>query len=244
MQIVEATLHEWRSIIDDLLEEEKGRFKLIKFDMPGLMENLSDKRPIFHSEKDFQNSLASYLHEAMPKDDSYREFHPFPSEGMRLDIWLSGVGVAIELKYRSKKLGLEWENESFTLSDHGAQDHGRYDFLNDIQRLERVVADFRPAKAGYAVLLTNDPSFWHPPGSTKKTPNDAAFRLHEGRKITGEMVWSPKAGEGTKKAGKNREDPIRLKSSYDCAWREYSSFGEATNQRFRYLMVEVLLAAK
>ena len=87
----------------------------------------------------------------MPKDDSHREFHPFPNEGMRLDIWLPSVGVAIELKYRSKKLVQEWEKESFTLHDHGARDHGRYDFLNDIQRLERVMADFRPAKAGYAV---------------------------------------------------------------------------------------------
>ena len=212
---------------------------MITLDVSGLMENLKEERPIFHSEADFQHALSWQLHKAMPKDDIHREFHPFPNEGMRMDIWLPSVGVAFELKYRSKKLVQEWENESFTLRDHGAQDHGRYDFLNDIQRLERVVADFRPAKAGYAVLLTNDPSFWHPPRSTKKPPNDAAFRLHEGRKITGKMAWSPKAGEGTKKAGKIREDPIRLKSSYDCVWREYSSFGEATNQQFRYLMIEV-----
>ena len=51
------------------------------------------------------------------------------------------------------------------------------------------MVDFRLAKAGYAVLLTNEPSFWNPPGSARKSLNDAAFRLHEGREITGEMAW-------------------------------------------------------
>ena len=213
--------------------------QLITLDVSGLMENLKEERPIFHSEADFQHALAWQLHKAMPSDEIRLEYKPFQDERMYLDIWLPGVGVAIELKYRSKKLAQEWKKEAFALKDQSAPDQGRYDFLNDIQRLERLVADFQPAKTGYAILLTNDPSYWK---FSSRSTIDAAFRLHEGRKITGEMVWSPKAGEGTKKpkTGKKRKDPIRLKGSYDCVWRDYWSFGEATNQQFRYLMVEVL----
>ncbi len=207
--------------------------QLITLDVSGLMENLKEERPIFHSEADFQHALAWQLHKAMPSDEIRLEYKPFQDERMYLDIWLPGVGVAIELKYRSKKLAQEWKKEAFALKDQSAPDQGRYDFLNDIQRLERLVADFQPAKTGYAILLTNDPSYWK---FSSRSTIDADFRLHQGREISGEMAWSPKAAKGTTNG---REEPIRLKGSYDCVWRDYFSFGEAANQQFRYLMIEV-----
>ena len=208
-------------------------------DVHGLMENLSDERPIFHSEADFQHALAWQFRKATPNGQVRLEYKPFPEANLKmyLDIWLRyrSMGVAIELKYRTRALDRQWKKESFALRNQGAQDLGRYDFLRDIQRLERVVADFGPAKTGFAVLLTNDPSFWNPPS---RSTIDAAFRLHESenKRIAGDMAWSAQASEGTTTG---REEPICLKGSYDCVWRDYSSFGEATNQRFRYLMVEV-----
>ena len=105
-------------------------------DVPGLMENLSEERPIFHSEADFQHALAWQLHKEMPNDEIRLEYKPFQDERMYLDIWIrsQAVGVVIELKYLTKDLKLEWDDESFALRDHSAQDHGRYDFPNDIQR--------------------------------------------------------------------------------------------------------------
>ena len=202
-------------------------------DIPSLMLTLSKERPIFHSEADFQHALAWQLHKAMPNDEIRLEFKPFQNERMYLDIWLPAVGVAIELKYLTKRLEQCSKQESFALLDQGAQDIRRYDFLRDVQRLERVVADFELAKVGYAILLTNDPLYWKPPS---RPTIDEDFRLHEGREIADDMAWSPKAAEGTTSG---REEPICLKGSYDCVWRDYFSFGEATNQQFRYLMIEV-----
>ena len=202
-------------------------------DIPGLMVTLSEERPIFHSEADFQHALAWQLHKAMPNDDIRLEYKPFQNERMYLDIWLPSAGVAIELKYLTKGLEQRSRQESFALLDQGAKDIRRYDFLRDVQRLERVEADFELAEVGYAILLTNDPLYWE---LSSRSTIDKNFHLHEGRKITGDMTWSPKAGKGTTNG---REKPIRLKCSYDCVWRDYFSFGEATNQQFRYLMVEV-----
>jgi hypothetical protein len=126
-------------------------------DIHHLMSELARSRPVFHSEADFQHALAWQIREAMPDCSVRLEFKPFPDDDKRmyLDIWLPTVGVAIELKYPTRKLELNHNDEYFSLADHSAQDIQRYDFLKDLQRLENVVARHQPAKAGYAVLLTN-----------------------------------------------------------------------------------------
>ena len=205
-------------------------------DIHGLMTGLSQSRPIFHSEADFQHALAWQIHEAVPDSSVRLEFKPFPDDDKRmcLDIWLPSMGIAIELKYPTKGLEVTHRYERFSLAEHSAQDIQRYDFLKDIQRLETVVARCQPAKAGYAILLTNDSAYWNPPRDTHT--NDAAFRLHSGRTITGRLAWSERAGAGTTKG---REQALEIQGSYDLHWRDYSAFGNARNEQFRYLLVPV-----
>lgn len=220
-------------------------------DIVGLLKDLAQDRPIFHSEADFQHALAWHIHEAISDCRVRLEFKPqFKScpdknkscPGMYLDIWLEsmGVAVAVELKYRThelkcrtQKLVLERTGESFDLRNQAAQPLGRYDFIKDIRRLERVVAD-GPAETGFAVLLTNDPSYWEEPSQPDTV--DAAFRLHERRRIMGKMAWTNRASRGTTKG---RKTPICLKGSYDCIWRDYSHPEKEKYGLFRYLMVEV-----
>ena len=45
------------------------------------------------------------------------------------------------------------------LRNDGVQDLGRYDFIKDIERIERIAAHV-PQAEGYALLLTNDSSYW------------------------------------------------------------------------------------
>ena len=203
-------------------------------DIIDLMKDLARDRPIFHSEADFQHALAWHIHEALPDCQVRLEFEPsLAGKRMYLDIWLLSRKVAIELKYRTRELHSEIAGESFALRDQAAQPLGRYDFIKDIQRLEQVVDD-GPAEAAFAVLLTNDPSYWKP----LQQPDvvDAAFRLHKDRRIMGEMAWASRASRGTTK---DREKPLCLKGSYDCVWRDYSSLGEGKFRKFRYLMVKV-----
>ena len=201
-------------------------------DITKLMNDLARDRPVFHSEADFQHALAWRIHKGI-RDGAVRlEFKPFPAEPMYLDIWLPRIGVALELKYATRRLKFQHEGEDFALRDQRAQDIKRYDFLKDIQRLEKL-RSLPDARTGFAVLLTNDPSYWN--RSLRRATVDAGFRLHEGRTITGEMTWSKRASAGTTK---HREAPIRLYGSYDLQWRDYADAENGQYRRFRYLVVQ------
>ena len=182
-------------------------------DIHNLMADLSRHRPCFHSEADFQFALAWRIHEVITDCKIRLEW---PYRDMRLDIYLRTEKIAIELKHRLP---------------HRNANYGRYGFLEDINRIERVVKDGK-ADSGFAVLLTNYQALWGPPQSRWETTTDAAFRLHEGRTVTGELAWSDKTAESTKKG---REGPICLTGSYRLHWRDYSSLGTGKNQKFRYL---------
>ena len=136
-----------------------------------------------------------------------------------LDIWLPLEGIAIELKYKTRGLELEQDDENFVLRDQSAQDQGRYDFLRDVQRLELMRSKLAQCKAGYAVLLTNDSSYWKVP--TQRDTVDADFRVHEGRAVSGALAWAASAGTGTVRG---RESPIQIRGSYRLRWHDYSSF--------------------
>lgn len=208
-------------------------------DIDALMSGLSLRRPIFHSEADFQHALAWHIREAHPHCDVRLEFNPFPDRGrnMALDIWLhiSQATYAIELKYGTRLLELEAQGEYFALRNQSAQDIKRYDFLRDVERIEQVIANHGRASHGLAVLLTNDQGYWNAP--SKPDTVDADFRIHDGQLVGSRALhWSEEASDGTKR---NREAPIRLSSSYSLRWRDYSTFGDKAGERFRYLAVVV-----
>ena len=204
-------------------------------DIDSIMMRLSKVRRLFHSEADFQHAIAWQIHKAIPDSEIRLEFNPIPHEERRmsLDIWLPLEKVAIELKYGTRKLEVALPHEHFVLSDQNAVDVIGYDFLKDIQRLEREVEEGR-AEEAFAILLTNDRSFWTP--SQRTDTVGAAFRIHEGKRVTGEMSWSERAGQGTKDG---REPTIELKGTYQMRYHDYSKFARERNGDFRYLVVPV-----
>ena len=205
-------------------------------DMDGLMGSLADSRKVFHSEADFQHALAWHIHQAMPESQVRLEVDVMQVEHQRrfLDIWLPLEGIAIELKYKTRGLELEQDDEPFVLRNQSAQDQGRYDFLLDIQRLELMRSNLEQCKAANAVLLTNDSSYWKVP--THRDTVDADFRVHEGRAVSGALAWAARASSGT--VG-GRESPIQIRGSYRLRWQEYSNFPGKSYGSFRYLAVSV-----
>ena len=204
-------------------------------DIDRLMAGLAEIRPIFHAEADFQHALAWEIHQAMPDCQIRLEFNASTDSAERryLDLWLPTVKVAIELKYCTRNLDAIFADERFALKNQSANDVRRYDFLKDIQRLEQSV-ESGPAETGVAILLTNDPLYWKPAGTSDTA--DAAFRIHEGREITGKLAWSEKAGSGTTKG---RAQAITISGDYILRWRDYSQLPEPGKSRFRYLAVSV-----
>lgn len=195
---------------------------------------LARERPLFHSEADFQYALAWQLHLDHPEARIRLETRPLPDRPLRLDLHLV-VGnhrLAVELKYLTKRLAATIDGELFELRDHGADDLGRYDVVKDIARLEELI-EAGAATIGYALLLTNQPSYWITGRSGEAA--DAAFRLTEGRMLAGHLSWGPTAGPGTRRG---RGD-ISLRGQYQLTWDDYGTVPRAPAGRFRHLLVEV-----
>ena len=208
-----------------------------------IMAKLSRQRPFFHSEADFQHAFAWQVHSEMPDYEVRLEYRLNPGEPRYLDMWIKNIRLAIEFKYRTRDANLQHAGESFYLRRHDACDFGRYDFLKDVERLERLQQQGY-AGSGLAILLTNEYRYWkeNPPRRVKT--RDSNFHIFDKRPLSGRLEWSTK--DIATKVG-NREHPINLRETYDLAWHDYGdeekqppgSGSHLPNARFRYLAVEV-----
>ena len=201
-----------------------------------MMSSLSERRPIFHSEADFQHALAWELQTKFPSASIHLE-RPQRTEArtIYLDILmkLEGHALAVELKYKTQKYHSNATSDEFRLSHQSASDIGRYDFIKDISRLEQVTQSI-PNCRGWAIFLTNDSKYWN---MQKRIDTvDAAFSIAEGKTIEGSRGWGALASAGTMK---NRELPLVLNGSYVVAWNEYSNVETDKHGRFQYLGFEV-----
>ena len=206
------------------------------FNVQETLDSLLAMRPIFHSEADFQHALAWEIHKKFPQASVRLELPvKVNQQSLHIDIWVvTDVEIlAIELKYKTKMLTHLINNEQFKLKDQRAQDIGRYDFIKDIQRLEYLALDRRNV-TGYAILLTNDPSYWQNSSSSKTV--DAELGLQDGRILGGHLNWGDKASDGTRK---NREQTLFLKGKYTLDWKDFSIVEEKANGVFRQLTVQV-----
>ena len=188
-------------------------------DIHHIMKSLAETRPIFHIEADFQFALAWHVKELIPNCEVRPEFKHSLEEDVYLDIWLPNIGTVIEVKYYTKEFDFKIGVEQFALKNQGAQPLRRYDFVKDIERLERIVVEKSDCKSGLAVLLTNDAAYWKAPSSRWRSSVDAAFRVHDNSEVGGRLEWSEHTGTGTKR---NREEPITLTDSYTLRWQDYS----------------------
>jgi hypothetical protein len=209
----------------------------MSLDLIALIELLSKERPLFHSEADFQHALGWALHRQHPSWDVRLELPVALDESSpaHVDIWARDGRneVAIELKYKTAALRWHSGDEPYALKSHAAQDLGRYDFIKDIVRLEKIVAH-RPRCSGWAVFLTNVRQYWRPARSTNSV--DRAFRLNDERKLTGSLAWDARAAAGTVRT---REHTLALSGTYALAWRDYAQIDSTANGQFRFLAVPV-----
>src|SRR6266516_88384 len=163
-------------------------------DLEGVLAALAVQRPVFHSEPDFQHSLAWQIKLAHPQAQIRLETRP--KRGVHLDILirLGCTRTAIEVKYLVAGMHATVGEEQFDLPHQSANDISRHDVVKDITRVEAVVADGY-AEQGCVLVLSNDRSYWQP--AARQDTIDAAFRLHEGRILQGTLGWAARAGKGT-----------------------------------------------
>ena len=202
-----------------------------------LMHRLSLQRPIFHSEADFQFSLAWLIKETYPDCEIRLEFVPEFNPNLHLDILviLEGKWIPIELKYTTKKCIKNIDEELYILKEHGAKDQGCYNYLKDIMRIEEFRAKSNKFIEGYTIKITSEISYLKPP--IKEMCTYASFSIHEGSVKTGNMEWSINTGVGTKKG---LENPIVLTDIYPIHWKMYSKIDDTNSGTFMYLVNTII----
>ena len=195
------------------------------------MNKLGYERGCFSSEADFQFAFAWELQKLLPNAKIRLEYCPAFDRKMHIDIFVetNGYTFSIELKYKTKI----FKNNEYSLKGHGAQDFGRYDYIKDISRIEAVKCSDKRFKGGYAIMLTNDPSYWEIP--TNQDSDDSDFRIHEGRVLQGEPKWKHTPSFKDKKERK----VLVLNGSYSIKWHIFSRIQNEKNGIFKYLVTEV-----
>jgi hypothetical protein len=202
-------------------------------DVVAVLSALAARRPVFHSERDFQHTLAWQIQLTHPEAQTRLE--PRPRRGIHLDLLvrLSEQRTAIELKYLVATLQATVDGEVFDLPNQSANDISRHDVVKDITRVESLLAEGY-ADDGKVLVLTNDRSYWQPAPRTDTI--DTQFRIHEDRVLTGTPSWAARAGRGTTTG---RDTPLLLAGRYTCRWRDYSqvTVTNGRQSRFRYLLI-------
>jgi hypothetical protein len=191
-----------------------------------LLDDLSKKRPVFHSEADFQHALAWLIHEKYPAI-SIRLEQPFGNVG-EIDILLlkDDSEFLLELKYKTSKTLLDLNGEQYHLKSHGAQPLGRYDGIKDISRVEQS------ERPGATIFLTNESQYWR----VSPMGNGAAFSMQDERIIYSPIMLEWTNIENTNSIGAGRIYPIELRSNYAFCWRKFSQIGPNI---FRYLLIMI-----
>jgi hypothetical protein len=210
-------------------------------DLTSALADLAGRRPLFHSEADFQHALAWHVHLCDPAMQVRLETRPVP--GMRLDLEFLrpdlARSTAVEVKYLTRGWVGEIDGEHYELKNQGAQDIRGYDVVKDIHRVERFTAT-RAGLDAAVIVLANDGGYWRP-GAADRDTNAAAFRLGEGTVLTGSHAWGPRTGAGTRKG---REETLNLHGTYETRWTDYSTLpGGGPASKLRLLVIEVTAVA-
>lgn len=200
-------------------------------DLGETLVRLAKRRPVFHSEADFQLAFAWEVQRIDPLIEVYLETRPL--QGVRLDIAFErpdlGQYTAVELKYLTRPWSGTIGGQQYDLKN-GARDNGRYDVVKDIARVERFV-ESRAGANGAVIVLTNDSGYWEPKEGS--TAIDSAFRINEGAVLVGKREW------GRAPAGAERRNALELRYRYEMHWTNFVPVSDETGVCLRQLVVEV-----
>lgn len=180
------------------------------------------KRSAYYSEAAVQLKIGIELYKRLKVEPMMEKKIPKIKRNEYLDIFINtntGRRYGIELKYKTTNVN------RFQYVKQGAQNNGRYDFLKDVQRLEKLKS-IKKIHKGFAILLTNDASYW----SKLRTGSAVAqFELPDSKTLKKKFKarWKGRKGKTITLA---RQYTIKWSSECDCR------NGKAP---FRYCLIEM-----
>lgn len=222
---------------------------ITQVDIMNVLQNLAVSRPAFCSEADFQLSISwelkTYL--AQHQNESYEIFlerrFEIDTKDCYVDICLESEEelYLIELKYKTIRDTVLISNRlssKHTLKEQAANDLGRYGYLKDIYRIEKILNGIsKPVKKGFAIILTNDSKYYKEP-IKPLTTIDCTFRIHERttplNPFVNPIAWTLKNGKP--KWLTNNYSSFAIQHIPSFGWRSYSM---QTNSTFKYLLTEI-----
>lgn len=193
---------------------------------------------IYHSERHFQLSLGAELGRMYDEQRVRLEWEPIAGNRVDIGVRREDVTIPIELKYKTDSATVEDAGfgETFELSRQGARDQAHYRFLQDVPRIEEIVAE--QGRYGYAILLTNDTNYWRHSGQSALHDE---MRSHQGAELSGSIHWS--GGTDSDWVDKEKwKDPIELEGEYKAEWSDYDYRDDISvtgNPDFRYLVLRI-----
>ena len=235
-----------------------------------IMQSFTREKRVFTNEAQFQFELAMQL-----QLKGYRVLFEVPSVDQKgrksytdLVIDLGNKEyIAIELKYKtvekpasSSVNGFDRDIGAFSYGTYkgipqfiypqGAVDEGSYNFLKDVERLERLVDkdiifnydEANEVREAYAIIIANSKrgsgaAYWADrsskaeSNSARKAPKWIDYNLGQERRITGKLAsWS---------SGKRVYDSIKLNYKYVCNWEEFYTDDEKTDYPLKYLIFDI-----
>lgn len=195
----------------------------------------SEARNLFHSEADFQFRLAWEIKELYR--DRVDVILEYPVETLRgrvyIDIMVILDGhkyIPIELKYKTISANFIIGNNSLRLLNQGAQDLGKFDYLNDIERIESYKKKY-PMTEGYAVLLTNDLLYTK---KTRRNTKNKDFSIGNKEVKNNVLTWRE---DSSVFINKHRKASINLSGRYTMKWLTYNTFKDIYNNEVDFYIL-------
>ena len=211
------------------------------------MASLAERRPVFHSEADFQHELAMEISRTgfgvrleIPFEVNLNNVHIT----VELDLLLLNARTkhktAVEIKYVKSAVTVDHRGERFNLKNTWGTNLPRFDCLADFQRVGQLKAA-GIVDSAFTIFLTNSASAWADNvGGTNIMARQ--FSIHEGREMNAGALlnWVP-ANPTVGSVSARRLPPyapINIPQAATCTWAKYSDF-QGRNGSFRYLLLEV-----
>jgi hypothetical protein len=143
--------------------------------------------------------------------------------------------TGIELKYKTIKRNIKFSDEEFFLKNHAAQNLGRFDFFDDLRRLQ-MLRKQGIIHSGFVIFLTNDPLYWT---RIQRSNFSSNFSMEEGRVIEKNtaLSWVGNPSENSvtpKRLGEHAN--IEIENELCLTWKTYSEFEESL---FKHLIVQI-----
>jgi hypothetical protein len=216
---------------------------MIEQEIHSVLKTLALRRPVFHSEADFQHELALELSNLdyqlrleVPKSVIINR----TQVKVEIDIIATknGLRTALELKYVKSATKIRFDDEIFDLKNTWGTNLSRFDCLSDARRIDSIILAGH-ANNGFAIFLTNTSEAWEYDTSTGSNLAKN-FSIHEGRRLEQglDYIWYPeKPSQGSVSSKRLPPySPIRFQRDRIIAWHDYSDL-DGASQTFKYCLL-------